>query len=179
MSELALNTQLIDEAIQRWAMTAHETLQGWSARMPQSPTRIGAALKEIRDHRLYRGKYPSFELYCADKWGLRPERANALIRSVEYSQAARAVEQVPAAEKKSWVYFMQSGDLIKIGVARDVQKRIASLQCGNPEPITLLAAVAGDHKTERHLHQRFATDRVRGEWFAYSPAIKAYVEGLK
>ena len=89
----------------------------------------------------------------------------------------RAIAHV--ARQSSFVYFVRSGNLIKIGVARNVRKRLDGLQCGNPELLSLLALQPGDQNLERRLHKQFAADRVRGEWFNFSPAIKSYIEGLQ
>jgi hypothetical protein len=64
------------------------------------------------------------------------------------------------------VYFLQCGGLIKIGFARDVAKRLAELQTGNPEPLKLVAVIPGClPSVERRYHREFATARRRGEWF--------------
>lgn len=66
------------------------------------------------------------------------------------------------------------GDLIavKIGKAREPEKRLASLQTGCPTPLKLLAALRGNihnwsstKSFEAHLHEKFSPMRIRGEWF--------------
>lgn len=49
------------------------------ARGLQSFTEVGTALIAIRDGRLYRSQYPTFEDYCANRWGLARTRAYELI----------------------------------------------------------------------------------------------------
>lgn len=44
---------------------------------------VGNALLEIRDNRLYREKYSTFEDYCKDRWGWQRNYANKLIASAE------------------------------------------------------------------------------------------------
>lgn len=74
------------------------------------------------------------------------------------------------------VYFIGEEDkgycCIKIGVAKDIEKRRRNLQTGNPSTIRLLGWIntAESSKLERHLHGFFAATRVRGEWFAIEPA---------
>lgn len=67
----------------------------------------------------------------------------------------------------STVYFVQAGKEgpIKIGVARDVQQRIGSLQTANHEKLSLIATVDGGRDTEEKLHRHFAGHRLQGEWF--------------
>lgn len=67
------------------------------------------------------------------------------------------------------VYFIRAGASgpVKIGyTSRDIKQRLASLQCGHPEELLLLAAVSGDRTLEAELHQCFASHRLSGEWFS-------------
>jgi hypothetical protein len=48
------------------------------------------ALKEIRDKRLYRERFKTFEAYCQDKWGFTRQRARQLI------EAGETIELLPA-----------------------------------------------------------------------------------
>lgn len=75
-------------------------------------------------------------------------------------------------EEPSHVYFIGSDRcLVKICIAKDVRKRLHSLQIGNPAPLRLLASVAGNAALEAHYHRMFADTRVRGEWFRRSAAM--------
>jgi hypothetical protein len=74
------------------------------------------------------------------------------------------------------LYFIGDEDSgycrIKIGVAKDIEKRRSNLQTGNPSVIRLLGWINTDaaFELERRLHRHFAATRVRGEWFAIEPA---------
>lgn len=61
---------------------------------------------------------------------------------------------------------------IKIGVAKDIEKRRNNLQTGNPSAIRLIGWINTEEtfELERRLHHHFAAARVRGEWFAIEPA---------
>ena len=50
---------------------------------------VGLALKQIRDKRLYREKFKSFEAYCQSKWGFTRVRGHQLI------QIGNVVEALP------------------------------------------------------------------------------------
>jgi hypothetical protein len=82
------------------------------------------------------------------------------------------------------VYFIQAGDRVKIGFAKDVAARLAQLQTGNACRLKLLAVIPnGSHALERRLHAFFAEHRVRNEWFQFSgnmaTLIKSIREGAK
>jgi Meiotically up-regulated gene 113 len=67
------------------------------------------------------------------------------------------------------VYLIRSGDTgpVKIGRASDVEVRRKQLQTSHPEPLRVIRAIEGSHATERWLHDRFAEQRLRGEWFEF------------
>lgn len=44
---------------------------------------VGSALAEIRDSKLYREEYPTFDAYCRDRWQMGRHRAYQLIRGAD------------------------------------------------------------------------------------------------
>lgn len=62
---------------------------------------------------------------------------------------------------------------VKIGRSNNPPTRLASLQTGSHELLTILLVVNGDHEAE--FHTRFAESRLHGEWFDYSYAIRKFV----
>lgn len=73
-----------------------------------------------------------------------------------------------------YVYFIQSGNgksaPVKIGLAKDIEKRISDLQVGNPQPLKLIASIpCRSRKHAEHLegwlHRCFSNCHMRGEWF--------------
>lgn len=76
----------------------------------------------------------------------------------------------PPALDERWVYAVSSEDdpkAIKIGVARDINQRIRSLQIGSASPIVLRWSERGGFPLERHLHEVFDHQRISGEWFDF------------
>jgi hypothetical protein len=76
------------------------------------------------------------------------------------------------------VYFIQSGlhGPIKIGYTVDVVDRLADLQIGSPTLLRLIATTPGGFAVERQWHQRFADERLLGEWFAPSDRLLATIK---
>jgi len=71
-----------------------------------------------------------------------------------------------------FVYFISSGlkGPIKIGLAKDVEKRRDDLQTGNPNRLHIQAKVRCRNrkeaeKLEKILHKKFTKSWIRGEWF--------------
>ena len=58
----------------------------------------------------------------------------------------------------------------KIGVARNIAKRLDALQTANPRELELVVAIPFDNRmqalsVEKKLHHQFRKFRIRGEWF--------------
>lgn len=73
-----------------------------------------------------------------------------------------------------YVYFIQEGERgpVKIGRAKDLLKRIETLQIGNSRELKLIAKLPCQserqaHEMEQRIHRRLARFRVRGEWFRF------------
>lgn len=75
-----------------------------------------------------------------------------------------------------YVYFISDEDgFIKIGRALKPHKRLASFQVSHRQTLTLLATIPGGVAKESEMHRRFASSRHRGEWFAPSSDLLAFI----
>jgi hypothetical protein len=86
---------------------------------------------------------------------------------------------------KSVVYFMYREDMVKIGVTKNVTKRVNEVSRGSAMPkgmtvgpVQLLGTIPGAYDEEKALHRRFWRERVGGEWFRYTPQIASHIEQL-
>ena len=79
---------------------------------------------------------------------------------------------------KYYVYFISCGPkkspFMKIGIAKDPQKRIMNLQVGNHEVLKLDSTIECRSRRHAHhleiwLHECFSSYHVRGEWFKANP----------
>ena len=91
----------------------------------------------------------------------------------------QAPMSTPVISPQPCVYFIRSGTCgpVKIGTALDVESRRRTLQTGNPERLTVIRTEPGDATRERELHERFASCRIAGEWFAPTADLLAYISG--
>lgn len=74
------------------------------------------------------------------------------------------------------IYFIQTGreGPIKIGWASSPEhagRRLTALQIGSAARLVLIGLRAGSTADEAALHERFAEDRIGGEWFWPSAAL--------
>lgn len=77
------------------------------------------------------------------------------------------------------IYFIQAASgHIKIGLAFKPASRMRELQVAHALPLKLLAEMSGGRQHEMYLHEFYAKERVRGEWFEPSERLLAYVERL-
>lgn len=99
-----------------------------------------------------------------------------LSRLVSYQfDAVQERGQRQRAVRGAVVYYLAVGDLIKIGMTRDLAARLKSY----PPDAKLLAVEPGDEQVERNRHVRFAgflSDR--REWFRPGEALMAHIVSL-
>jgi len=69
--------------------------------------------------------------------------------------------------KSDILYVLSCNDLIKIGITNNIDKRVKTLQTGNPHPIIVeyVESRYKPHKAEQYLHRAFHKNRISGEWF--------------
>lgn len=78
----------------------------------------------------------------------------------------------------TFVYFLLADGVVKIGYSKDVKKRVIGMKTAFHGNAEILYVVRGGRSLERYLHERFAAQRLGGEWFRYRPAIANFLEGL-
>lgn len=71
-------------------------------------------------------------------------------------------------ENMQYLYIIKCNEFHKIGIANDVEARLAQLSTGNPYQLTVEAIYAFDNAevVERSIHQKYKKSRQRGEWFS-------------
>ena len=83
------------------------------------------------------------------------------------------------------IYFILNTDsnAVKIGRAKNVAKRLNSLQTANPIELILLKTVevmSGKEAKEKEelLHNKFANLRLLGEWFRFDTELQYFLKKL-
>lgn len=71
------------------------------------------------------------------------------------------------------VYMVQVGEHgpVKIGWTDNLRDRLIQLQISNYQTLTVLRVFAGGIEVERQLHDRFADQHLRGEWFSFCKSM--------
>jgi DNA adenine methylase len=79
-----------------------EQLEAAVDRCRKSFVDAGLALQVIRDRRLYRSDYKTFEAYCTGRWGMNRDYANKLVRAAEVtSEMDSIVSKRPEVESQA------------------------------------------------------------------------------
>ncbi len=89
------------------------------------------------------------------------------------------------AHQAHFVYFLlnENSHAIKIGLAKDLAKRMKALQTSSPANLRLLKSVQVEggkeaQKLEQSLHKQFSEIRLAGEWFKAEANLLEYISQL-
>ncbi len=107
--------------------------------------------------------------------------AKGLIPMGRFSRVFKAYSAPLRRSVDGWcyVYFIQDGDMVKIGRAIDPMERLRNLQTAHSRELTLIAAVAAHADLERAVHARFQHCRNEStEWFRLEPDLEAFIDEM-
>lgn len=88
----------------------------------------------------------------------------------DFNVVAHAVDHgVMPADGKNWIYIVgpAQSSVVKIGTAVDVPSRLNGIQTGHPLPLLVHWTCPGGGELEGHLHRKFNSIRMQGEWFDF------------
>jgi hypothetical protein len=126
----AVTLQQCEEVIQRGVETFIE---------------VGNALLTIRDQRLYRAEFSTFNEYCQERWGMHRRHADRLVEAADIAENLRPIGLIPQSES-------QVRPLV--GLPPEVQKQVwveATLTAPNGKVTAAhVEVIAAPHKPKRH-----------------------------
>lgn len=104
-------------------------------------------------------------------------------------QLAKVAQKTAVANNTDRYVYVIGSDInhYKIGISKTPQKRLQTLKTANPGQLCIVHTFIADpaEKAEAELHQRFAANRLNGEWFALTEEqiaqlkqITAYQQGV-
>tara|TARA_Y100001938_G_C7910932_1_gene339559 strand:+ start:204 stop:680 length:477 start_codon:yes stop_codon:yes gene_type:complete len=68
---------------------------------------------------------------------------------------------------KIYLIHAEGTDTYKIGLTKNVNTRIRSLQTSNPNTLSILKCIDGDIQLERRIHSYYKKNHLNGEWFTF------------
>lgn len=81
-------------------------------------------------------------------------------------------------KKPNFLYFIEAGQHIKIGITSNPAKRIKAVQTGYPLPCVYLAIFDCGRRAanfEYKMHEIFKDDKSHGEWFYSTDEMKEFI----
>jgi hypothetical protein len=93
-----------------------------------------------------------------------------------YNNHKNTGRNISRKEKDTCVYFIKSGDLIKIGFTGDLEERKRNIQVNNPTVVEVLKTMSGGYPEEQQLHQKFAHLNKQGEWFYAAQELLDFIK---
>ena len=70
-----------------------------------------------------------------------------------------------------FVYFIRSGDFVKIGYSLDPVKRLAKIGTDSPYKCEIIGIFASQDFSETEMHRKFSHLWSRGEWFLFDQSM--------
>jgi len=78
----------------------------------------------------------------------------------------------------SYLYLMESGQAIKIGISKNPEDRLKQLAIGNSDiKLIFKKLYKNAAKKEESLHKRFGNKRIYGEWYSLAKEDIDYIKG--
>lgn len=103
-----------------------------------------------------------------NKVNFKDSYSNKIIDKARINKVTKTEKEVALIfPKKQYVYFISDGRYCKIGVAKDVVKRLGQLQTGNSQKLNLIKVIETHvpYLIEHALHELFKSKRINGEWY--------------
>ena len=156
----------------------------------EATVKTWVALEEIRDCRLYRQKYKSFDLYCQEKWKITRRYADMLIKSASVVKSlppevrtivlnpaqARAIEKVPAAQRAEVVIdARKSGAVTAKAIARSAAEIDKPRIAAGPAPVLDSVGIKVTAKAMKYWDRAIEISEMMGQL----SAIKCRIEKAK
>jgi len=90
-----------------------------------------------------------------------------------YDRKNREMELFVRSKGSPSVYLIGSSSFVKIGIATNVQNRLAALQTSSPHPLKIIKAwnCKDAKRKEKLLHEKYKEFRKSGEWFYLPEAV--------
>lgn len=84
-----------------------------------------------------------------------------------------------SVNRRDDLYFVRAGDALKIGRTINIVNRLGKMQADSHEEVDCLLLLRGLGYQEATWHRAFADERIRGEWFTWSPEVEKAFQCLR
>lgn len=131
-------------------------------------------IAEMRKQSRFDNVYP---IFWESKEYMKDDRSEAVDESIRIWECEMH-DRLSKWDFNRRVYVITDGQFVKIGSAKCVSSRVASLQTASPRQLNLMLDLPGGSWHERQLHEWFGEYKVRryGEWFTLSSEVAIWIE---
>jgi hypothetical protein len=125
---------------------------------------VGEALLEVRDSKLYRVGYETFEAYCKGRWGFSRPRAYQLMEAAEVVGALSTVVDTPATERvaRELVPALRAGGSEAV---RETWAEVVDITDGKPTADAVRAVVRDVAPDDRWNPGSAVMSSISKEWY--------------
>lgn len=94
----------------------------------------------------------------------------------EYIKISRGVRFAKPKPETKYLYFIQCGDAVKIGISGSPSARLEALATGAPGKLYLIAMIEKSGHREKECHNRLSHLHIHGEWFRYTNEVDELIK---
>lgn len=129
------------------------------------------------------GKYRRFGPFGSQELAteiyVKMKTLNSLGMPMPHEKPRLIFQSMPPIEFGECLYFIQSGTggPVKIGYTKQLATRLKAIHTMNGGSVRFLGALSGSRKDEKRFHEKYAADRLHGEWFRLSREILLFLCG--
>jgi len=127
-------------------------------------------------------RIPSAIQFAPRTWTYREDAVREWLPHFRAAGGASVLMEEEKPGPFGLIYAIQGppGTPVKIGFStpRALQRRLASLQTGNPYQLRILCHAQGYLRDERKAHAVLEADGLVGEWFAWSERTRRFVDAM-
>jgi hypothetical protein len=80
---------------------------------------------------------------------------------------------------RKYLYFIQCGDAVKIGVSSCPEDRMKILSTSSPGKLVLVAKIPNMGHKENEIHKQLAHLKINNEWFWFTPEVNELIKNYQ
>jgi Meiotically up-regulated gene 113 len=168
---------------EKTAARFHELAEGFNRHEAKAKFVCEIAEGLIKKYKLVKAKWPCHELIedLGGKFDTEDNPRVVNLNGTVYVEGTftEAIFFHEIGETEGlYIIKIQNTEKYKIGITKDIKRRIKQFETGNPLNIKLLYFMATKHSRslEKHLHEVFKKFRTKGEWFNFNDEVINEIE---
>jgi hypothetical protein len=102
-------------------------------------------------------------------------------REIADSQQQNSIPRIVLKDKPGYIYLVKASDYYKIGLSKQPKVRFSQIGLQLPFPYEVLHLISATnmYEAESKLHQKYAHQRLNGEWFSLTENEVAEIRSIE